>query len=61
MTVTSPVYMPTRATDIESKGSNLHFLTLQYYFVKIDDEDLIVRKKNFFIIVLINLLSSLLN
>lgn len=44
MTVTSPVYMPTRATDIESKGSNLHFLTLQYYFVKIDDEDLIVRK-----------------
>lgn len=47
MTVTSPVYMPTRATDIESKGSNLHFLTLQYYFVKIDDEDLIVRKKTF--------------
>lgn len=60
MTVTSPVNMPTRATDIESKGSNLHFLTLQYYFVKIDDEDLIVRK-NFYIIVLIKLLSSLLN
>lgn len=45
MTVTSPDYMPTCATDIESKGSNLHFLTLQYYFVKIDDEYLIVRKK----------------
>lgn len=39
--------MPTRATDIESKGSNLHFLTLQYYFVKIDDEDLVRKKKTF--------------
>lgn len=41
MTVTLPIYMPTCATGIESKGSNLHVLTLQYYFVKIDDEDLI--------------------